>query len=87
MLPARLTAGVNLTVLPLMLTVPLTGAPLEVVTSVKLAVVNVEFVIASEKVAEIEEFSATAVAAFGGDMETTVGGVVSGVAAVVKFQT
>jgi hypothetical protein len=85
-LPARLTAGVNLAVFPLMLTVPLTGAPPEVVASVKLAVVNVEFVIASEKVAEIEEFSATAVAAFAGDMETTVGGVVSGAAAVVKFQ-
>jgi len=40
---------------------------------VKLAVVSVAFVIGSEKVAEIEEFVATPVAAFAGDVADTVG--------------
>ncbi len=85
-LPAKLADGVNLAVLPLMLTVPLTDAPPEVVASVKLEVVNVEFVIASEKLADTEAFSAAPVAAFAGDAEETIGGVVSSAAPVVKVQ-
>jgi hypothetical protein len=85
-LAARLTKGVKLAALPVTLTVPLTAAPPEVVASVKLALVSVEFVIASEKVADTDEFSATPVAAFAGDVEDTVGGVVSEAAPVVKFQ-
>src|SRR4029079_5023273 len=42
--------------------------------------------IGSEKVAETEELSATPVAAFAGEVEDTVGGVVSGAAPVVKVQ-
>jgi hypothetical protein len=85
-LPARLIAGVNLAVAPLMLTVPLTIAPPEVVASVKVAVVSEEFVIASEKLADIEEFNAMPVAAFAGIVADTIGGVVSGATPVVKFQ-
>lgn len=85
-LPARLIAGVNLAVLPLMLTVPLTTAPPEVMASVKVAIVSEEFVIASEKLADIEEFNAIPVAAFDGIVADTIGGVVSGAAPVVKFQ-
>lgn len=79
-------AGVNLAVAPLMLTVPLTIAPPEVVASVKVAVVSEEFVIASEKLADIEEFNAMPVAAFAGIVADTIGGVVSGATPVVKFQ-
>ena len=77
MLAARGADGVNVAVLLLTFTVPLNGALPAVVTRVKLAVFSVELVIASEKVAETEEFSATAVAAFAGDVSDTVGGVVS----------
>ena len=76
----------KLAVLPVTLTVPLTNAPPEVVASVKLALVSVEFVIASEKLADTDEFSAIPVAAFAGDMLDTVGGVVSGAAPVVNCQ-
>jgi hypothetical protein len=85
-LAARAADGVNLAVLPLTLTVPLTAVPPEVVDSVTLAVFNVEFVIASEKVAETEELSAMPVAALAGEVADTVGGVVSGTAAVVNCQ-
>ena len=85
-LPARLAVGVKVAVLPLTFTVPVTAVPPEVVASLKLAVVSVELVIASENVADTEEFSATPVAAFAGDVADTVGGVVSGAAAVVKLQ-
>jgi len=84
-LSARLEAGLNVAVLPLTLTVPETAAPVDVAISRKLAVVRVELVIGSENVAETEEFVAMPVAAFDGDVATTVGGVVSGAAAVVKF--
>jgi len=73
-------------VLPVTLTVPLTATPPEVVASVKLALVSVEFFIASEKVADTDEFSAIPVSAFAGDVEDTIGGVMSGAAPVVKFQ-
>jgi hypothetical protein len=46
--------------------------------------VSVELVIGSEKVADTGEFSATPVATFAGDITDTVGGVVSGAAAVAK---
>ena len=84
-LAARAADGVNVAVLPLTFTVPVTVAP-PVGFRVKLAVVSVEVVIPSEKVAETEEFSAMPVAAAAGDVEDTVGGVVSGSAAVVNCQ-
>jgi hypothetical protein len=84
-LPLRAADGVNVAVLPVMLTRPPIAVPSEA-ARVKLAVVRVEFLIASEKVADTEEFSATPVSAFAGDMADTVGGVVSGTAPVVKFQ-
>ena len=86
MLPAKAAEGVKVAVLPLMVTLPLIAAPLEVVTRVKLAVVSEALVIGSEKVADTEVFSATPVAAFAGDVADTVGGVVSGTAPVAKFQ-
>jgi len=64
-----------------MFTVPVTGAPPVVVTRVKLAVVIVELVIGSEKVAETEELVATPVAPFAGEVADTVGGAKSGAAA------
>ena len=85
-LAARAADGVNLAVLPLTLTVPLRAAPLVVVMRVKLAVFSVELVIGSEKVADTEEFVATPFAALAGDVEDTVGGVVSEATPVVKFQ-
>jgi len=69
-----------------MLTVPATAAPLELTLKLKLAVLSVEFVIASEKVAETDEFRAMPLAALAGELEDTVGGVVSGADAVVKLQ-
>ena len=86
MLPARLAEGVNVAEFPLTTTLPLMAVPPEVVATVKVELVSVEFVIASEKVAEIEEFSAAPVAPFAGDVADTVGGVVSGTAPVVKLQ-
>ena len=77
--------GVNVAVLPLTFTAPAVVAP-AVDSRVKLAVLSVEFVIASEKVAETEEFSAMPVAAMAGEGVDTVGGVVSGSAAVVNCQ-
>ncbi len=85
-LPARAAEGVNVAVLPLMLTVPESAAPPAVGLRVKLEVFSVESVIASEKVADTDEVSATPVAALAGDTEDTVGGVVSGAAAVVNCQ-
>ena len=83
---ARAADGVNLAVLPLTLTVPLTGAPPEVLASVKLAVVSVALVIGSEKLADTEALVATPVAALAGEVADTVGGVVSEAAAVVNLQ-
>ena len=86
MLAVRAADGVNVAVLPLTFTMPATAAPPVVFASVKLVVVSVEFVIASENVADIEEFVAMPLAAFAGDMADTIGDVVSGAAAVVKLQ-
>jgi hypothetical protein len=85
-LPARLPVGVNVAVVPVTFTVPVTGVPPLVVASVKLAVVSVELSIGSEKVADTEEFSVTPVALFAGDVEDTIGGVVSGAGPVVNCQ-
>lgn len=85
-LAARLDEGVNLAVFPLTLTVPLTATLPDVFTSLKLEVESEAFVIASEKVADIDELMATADALLAGDVEDTVGGVTSGAAAVVKCQ-
>ena len=88
---ARLTDGVNVAavvgVLPLTFTLPATAAPPVVSTSLKLAVVSVEFLIASEKTADIGDVNATPLAPLNGETANTVGGVVSGTGAVVKFQT
>ena len=81
---ARAAEGVNVAVLPLTFTMPATAARAVVVTSVKLAVVSVELVIGSEKVTDTEEFSATPVAPYPGEVADTVVGVVSGAAAVVN---
>jgi len=56
-------------VLPLTLTVPATTAPPVVLITVKLVVLSVELVIASEKLADIEAFVATPFAPFVGDVE------------------
>jgi hypothetical protein len=80
---ARLLAGTNMAVLLFTITVPATGAPPAVRIRVKLAALSVEFVIASEKVADTEEFSATPAAALAGDVSDTVGGVVSEVVVAV----
>ena len=76
-LAARLTDGTSIAVSLLTTTGPVTAAPPEVGLRVKLAVVNVEFVIDLEKVAETEAFGATPVAPIDGDTSDTVGGVVS----------
>lgn len=85
-LPTRFVEGVNLAVFPLMLTVPLTATLPDVLTNLKLEVEIEEFVMASEKVAEIDELMETADALLDGDVDKTFGGVVSGAAAVVKCQ-
>lgn len=81
-------AGVKPTELPLTNTVPPTATPPDVVASRTLAVVSVEFIIGSVKVADIEAFNATPVAALAGDVAMTRGGVVSvaAPAAVVNIQ-
>ena len=84
-LPARSTDGLNVTVLPLRLTVPPTVAP-PAVASLTLAVVSEALLIDSENVAMYEALSATFVAPLAGEVPVTVGGVVSGAVAVVKLQ-
>ena len=84
MLALSTAAGVNVAVVPLTFTVPATTAPPVVLTTVKLALFNVETVMASEKVAEIEEFSVTPFAAFEGDVFETSGGVVSRIAGEMR---
>ena len=86
MLLARLAAGVNVAVFPLTFTVPLTAAPLEVVLRLKLPLLSVELVIALEKDADTEVFSAMPIAALAGDVADTLGGVVSGATPVTKLQ-
>jgi hypothetical protein len=82
----RLFVGLNSAVFPLTVTVPATGVPPDVVARRKLAAVRVEFVIASENVAETELFNATSFPAFAGIVEMTCGGVLLVVDAVVKIQ-
>ena len=86
MLPASDALGVNVAVLPDTPTVPLTGVPLLVTTSVNVAVVSVALFIGSENIAANAELSAMPVAPFNGEVDSTVGGVVSGAAAVVNDQ-
>jgi hypothetical protein len=81
-----LAEGVNRAVFPLTLTVPLTATLPDVLTNLKLEVERDEFVIASENAAEIDELIAMPDALLAGDVDDTVGGVVSGAAAVVKCQ-
>ena len=69
--------GVNVAVLPLTLTAPATAAPPEFVANEKVAAFSVELVIASENVADTRVLSATPVAPTVGDVEDTVGAVVS----------
>ena len=85
MFAASATEGVNLAVFPLMLTFPPTIVPPDVLTTVKLADVREALVMASENVADTEEFSATPIAALAGETEETVGGVLSAPPPVVKF--
>ena len=85
-LGARAEDGTNVAVLPLTLTVPASAIPCDVLATLKVAPFSVELVIASEKVADTEEFVATLFAPFAGEAEDTVGGVVSGAAPVVKRQ-
>ena len=77
MLPARFAVGTSMAVLPFTTTVAATGVPPAVRARVKLVLLSEELFIASEKVADIEEFSARPVAAFEGEVSDTVGGVVS----------
>jgi hypothetical protein len=78
---ARMAAGVNVAVLPEYVTAPATEVAPGPVT-LNVAPVMVAGSMASLNVAEIIVFTATAVAAFAGMVETTVGG-----GAVVKVQT
>jgi len=75
---AKLLDGVNVAVVPLYVTVPVT--PL---SNVKVVVDKVDAVMGSLKVAVIAEFSATLVALLAGLVEETVGAVVSAVEVVV----
>jgi hypothetical protein len=74
---SRLEEGANIATLPLTATTPAIAGPPEVGCSVRVADVKVEIAIASEKVAVINEFNATSVSAFDGDVSRIVGGVVS----------
>ncbi len=85
-LTLRAAVGVNIAVLPLTFTVPVTVAPPALGCRVKLAVLSVELVIASENVADTEVFVATPVVPLAGEVADTVGGVVSGATAVVNCQ-
>ena len=78
--------GTNVKVLPLTFAVPINGTPSAVDSKRKFAALSVELVMASEKVAETEEFVAMPVAAFAGEVADTVGGVVSNDAPLLKSQ-
>lgn len=84
-LGARPEEGINTTPLPTALTVPATAAPPLVVFTVKLAVVRVVVRIASEKPAATDAFKPTPVARFEGEMNDTVGAVVSTGTAADEF--
>ena len=85
-LPASDALGVNVAVLPAIATVPLTGVPELVTINVKVEFVSVALFIGSENIAANAELSATPVAPATGVVDNTVGGVVSGAAAVVNDQ-
>jgi hypothetical protein len=73
----RLEEGANIATLPLTATTPAIGGPPAVGSKVRAADVKVETAIASENVAVTNEFNATSVSAFDGDVSRIVGGVVS----------
>lgn len=83
---ARGFEGENLTVLPTTLTVPMIGTLSIALSRVKLAGFSVELVIASEKIADTEEFVATPIAELAGDVAETVGGVLSALVPVLRLQ-
>ena len=86
MLPARLAAGVNVAVLPLTLTDPVTGVPVPVTERVNVEPFSVALFIGSENVTITALLSATLVAPLAGNRDTTVGGVASGGVVVVNSQ-
>ena len=67
-------------------TVPATGMPVPMATSVNVAVVNVALLIGSENIAANAALRGTPVVPACGDVDRTVGGVVSDGAAVVNVQ-
>lgn len=73
----RFAEGVNVAVLPVTFTVPVTATPPADLVNWKLAVFSVELVMASENVADTCAPTATSVASLIGDVADTVGGVVS----------
>lgn len=85
MLKLRGEDGLKVAILPLTLTVPLTNTLPVVVFRMKVPVFSVDTAIASEKVAEIDEFAARPVAASAGDVTVIVGGVVLILKLVVNF--
>lgn len=74
---ARLEDGTNIATLPLTEMTPAIAGPPAVGCNVRLADVSVETAIASENVTVINEFNATSVSAFDGEVSRIVGGVVS----------
>ncbi len=66
MLFSKLAVGVNVVVLPPVLNVPLTGAPVAVTTTMNVELVSVALFIASENVANIAALGAIPVAALAG---------------------
>lgn len=82
----RLTAGVNVAAVPFTVTVPLIAIA-DCVETLKVVASSVDFIITSEKVAVIAEFTATSAAALAGEVAETVGGVGSsaGVVATTAF--
>lgn len=82
----RLATGLNPTEVPLTVTVPATAAP-DAVARRTLEVVRVEFVMASENAAVIQELIATPVAELTGTVVMTRGAVELVVDEVVNVQT
>lgn len=78
MLAPRFAEGTNVATLPLATTVPATGALPVVTFRVKLEAFSVEIFIGSEKVTDIDEFNATSISEFSGDVSDTAGRIVSG---------
>lgn len=74
---SRSEEGANIATLPLTATTPATAGPPAVGCKVSVADVKVEMAMTSENVAVTNEFNATSVSAFDGDVSRMVGGVVS----------